>query len=408
MPTLQSAQHEATSGQPGATRPGQVLAMACAGPLVTGYVGIAAMLALVMAMAPGTTLSTAGVLRAACVAWLAGYHVPVHVAGHELGMLPLLPTVLLLALVGRSAGTAAARLDWTTPRAGALVAVLVGAAHGLFAVVLAVVSGGASPVVAFFAAGVLASAAATVGTARQCRLDAAVLSRADAAAETGVRAGILAVAALAAVGAVVFAAAMAVSWSRVDALFSVWAPGFGAGLGMCLLSLAYLPNVIIGTTSFAAGPGFAVGHTVLAQWRFHGGPVPAVPVLAPVPPVEAHWWVFLMVLPVSAGVLAGLRCRALPGRAVRLRAVGVAAVLAGVAWLVLAALAGGALAGGPFDPVTVPAGSLAVAVALFVAVPGAVTVLSAGRGPVAEDPGDTDGAPDEEAKAGPEPEQDTA
>lgn len=391
--------------------------MACVGPLVTGYVGIAAMLALVMATAPGATMSTAGVLRAACVAWLAGYHVPVHVAGHELAMLPLLPTVFLLTLVGRTAGTAAARLDWTTPRAGALVVGVTGAAHGFFAVALAIVSGGATPVVAFFAAGVLAAAAATVGTARRCGLVAAVLSRADAAAATGLRAGFLAVATLGAVGAVVFAAAMAVSWSRVVALFSVWAPGFGAGLGMCLLSLAYLPNVIVGTTSFAAGPGFAIGHTALAQWRFHAGPVPAVPVLAPLPPVEAHWWVFLMVLPVGAGVLAGLRCRVLPGPAARLRAVGVAAVLTGVSWLVLAALAGGALAGGPFDPVMVPAGSLAVAAALFVAVPGAVTVLSAGHRPVAEETDDEtdetpdetpDELPDEEAKAGPAPEQDTA
>lgn len=379
--------------------------MACAGPLVTGFVGIAAMLALVMATAPGATVSTAGVLRAACVAWLAGYHVPVHVAGHELGMLPLLPSVFLLALVARVAGTTAARLDWTTPRAGALLVGVIGAAHGVFAVALAVLSGGASPVVAFFAAGVLASAAATVGTARQCGLDAAVLSRTDAAAETGLRAGVLAVATLAAVGAVVFAAGVLVSWSRVVALFSLSAPGFGAGLGMWLLSLAYLPNVIVGTTSFAAGPGFAIGHTVLAQWRFHGGPVPAVPVLAPLPSVEAHWWVFLMVLPISAGVLAGLRCRVLPGPAARLRAVGVAAVLAGVSWLVLAALSGGALAGGPFDPVTVPAGSLAVAAALFVAVPGAVTVLSAGRGTAAEE---TDESPDDEVKAGPEPEEDTA
>jgi hypothetical protein len=118
-----------------------------------------------------------------------------------------------------------------------------------------------------------------------------------------------------------------------------------------------------------------------------------------------------MVLPVTAGALAGWRCRGLSGPAARLRAVGVAAVLAGVGWLVLAALAGGALAGGPFDPVTVPAGSLAVAVALFVGVPGAVTVLVAGRAMCAaeiEEPEIADEHQETEVKAGPEPEPDSA
>jgi hypothetical protein len=91
--------------------------------------------------------------------------------------------------------------------------------------------------------------------------------------------------------------------------------------------------------------------------------------------------VFLMLLPAAVGVLTGLACRHLTDLATRCRAVLVSALVAGVSWLILAAMAGGPLAGGPFDPVIVPAGSLAVSVFLAVAIPGTLTVWLAGRTP---------------------------
>jgi hypothetical protein len=198
----------------------------------------------------------------------------------------------------------------------------------------------------------------------------------------GLRAGVLAVSGMVAVGAVVFAMGMIASWSTSTQLFRASAPGFGSGLGMLLLSVAYLPNALIATLSFAAGPGFGMGVVSVAQWHFHAGPLPAVPLLAPLPAVEGHWWVFLMLLPAAVGVLTGLACRRLVRDvAGRLRAVLLAALVAGVSWLILAAMAGGSLAGGPFDPVTVPAGSLAVSAFLAVAIPGALTVWLAGRTP---------------------------
>jgi hypothetical protein len=384
MPTLQSAERGAAVGRSGpAPRAGQTLLLAAVGPLVTGYVAVAAVLALVTATAPGATLSTGGVLRAAAPAWLVMYHVPVDVTGHELGMLPLLPTLLVLALVARSAGNAAGRLGWDTPRSAVRIIGAVGGAHAVFAVLLALLSLGAKvsapPVIAFCCAGALAAVAATVGTAGPCGLLPAALSRADDVTETGLRAGRLAVVGLAAAGAVVFAVGLLGSWTTSARLFHAVAPGAGGGLGLFLLSLAYLPNVLIGATSFAVGPGFGIGTVTVSQWSFHGGPVPAVPVLAPLPVTPASWWAFVLLLPVAVGVLVGLACREMPRVGDRMRAVAVAALVAAVTWLVLAALAGGGLAGGPFDPVTVPAGSLAVAAFLLVGVPGAVTGWLSGR-----------------------------
>jgi Family of unknown function (DUF6350) len=410
MPTLQSVPRPAASGRTGsADRPARVLLTAAIGPLVAGYAGIAALLALITATAPGATLSTGGVLRAAGPAWLAVHHVPVSIAGHELGVLPLLPTIGVLALVARSAGNAARRLAWDTPRGAAKVIGTVGGAHGLFGLLIALLCLGwtvtAAPVVAFFGAGILAAAAAAVGTARQCGLLAAVLSRADGATETGLRAGRLAVVALAGVGALVFAIGVVGSFPTVVRLFGAAAPGAGGGLGMALLCLAYLPNVLIGALSFAAGPGFSVGSFGLAQWRFHDGALPAVPVLGPLPDAVADWWVFLMLLPVAVGVLVGLVCRRFDGRLTdRLRAVGVAALVTGGVSLVAAALAGGALADGPFDPVTVPAGSLGVAVCLLVGVPAAVTVWVTGRTAVLiEDEFEDEDEDEDEPESGPSP-----
>jgi Family of unknown function (DUF6350) len=413
MPTLQSASPgtSAVRTGPRGGGAGRVLLLAAVGPLVTGYLAIAAVLALVTATASGATVSSAGVLRAAGPAWLAMYHVPVFLSGHELGMLPLLPTWLVLTVVARSAANAVRRLDWDTPRQAVRVIAVIGGTHAVCAAGVAWLSTGtsvsAAPVVAFFAAGIFAGLAATVGTARPCELLPAALDRADVATVAGLRAGVLAVVGLTAVGAVVFAVGLLASLSRAARLLHGLAPGFGSGFGVFLLCLAYLPNVLVGTVSFAAGPGFTIGSMSVSQWAFHGGPVPAVPVLAPLPTVAAHWWPALTLLPVVVGVLVGRSCiRLLDRTGDRVQAVGVAALTAGMTWLVLAALAGGALAGGPFDPVTVPAGVLGVSVFLLIAVPGGVTVLLAGRGepPVQEWAAEPEPEPEPEPESEADPE----
>lgn len=388
MPAPQSvvygpADQVATGAGPGGGHPRRVLVTAALAPLVTGYAGIAAVLALITVT--GGTFSLPGVLLAAGPAWLAAYHVPITITGHALGVLPLLPTALLLLLVTRAARTAADRLELAEPRAAIRVIGPITASHAIFGTLIALLTAGpvtASPIVAFAVAGALTALAATVGVARQCGLLSVALRRADHVVETGLRAGRLAALGLIAVGAIVFAAGLIASWHTAVAMFRAGAPGFGGGLGMLLLCVAYLPNVLIGTLSFTAGPGFGLGTIAVDQWRFHTGPIPAVPLLAPVPTDEGHWWIFLMLLPVAVGVLTGLACRGVaPQIMIRMRAVALAALVAAVSWLILAALAGGSLAAGPFNPVTVPAGALAASVFLLIAIPGALTAWLADRAP---------------------------
>lgn len=386
------ADQAGTGAGPGGGHARRVLATAMLIPLVVGYLGIAAVLALITVT--GGTFTLPGVLLAAGPAWLAAFHVPITITGHELGVLPLLPTALLLLLVARAARTAADRLDLTEPRAALRVVAPVTAAHAGLATLIALLATGpvtASPILAFAITGAFATAAATVGVARPCGLLSVALRRADHVVEVGLRAGRLATIGLVAVGALTFTVGLIASWSTSVALFRTGAPGFADGLGMLLLSVAYLPNVLVGTLSFTAGPGFGIGTVAIAQWRFHAGPIPAVPVLAPLPADEGHWWIFLMLLPAAVGVLTGLACRGVATQVIiRVRAVAIAALVAAVSWLVLAALAGGALAAGPFDPVIVPAGSLAASVFLLIAIPGALTVWLADRAPALLAPDDDD------------------
>jgi hypothetical protein len=442
MSTLQSsrrgAAEESRSDRVSGPERVRVLAVAAVGPVVIGFAAIAAVLALVSALAAGATFSTAGVLVAACPGWLAAWHVPVAIGGHTLGALPLLPTILVMLLVGRSAAGAADRIGARTPSDAVPVVVVLGGVHAVCGVALAMVSSRpglyCSPVPAFFLCGVLAAVAALGGVARRCGLLDAGRVRADPAVAVGVRCALLGGCALLAVSALVLGGGLIGSWSAVVHTFRAGAPDFGSGLGMSLLSLAYLPNVLVGVCSFVAGPGASVGHATISPLTFHAGPVPGVPVLAMVPRTPATWWAVLLVLPVLVGGLVGWFCRrAFPElsgaspfggngglaaddssvtdlesatdlealgagldvssgvaggadrasdrgsrwvagfRGVRVRAVLVAALAIAIVALVLAGLSGGALAGGPFDPVTVPAGLFAALLFVGVAAGGLLT-----------------------------------
>jgi hypothetical protein len=381
----------------------RILLFAAVGPLVAGYLALAALLALAVALAPGSSISTDGILAATGPTWLAAMHVQLIISGHPLGMLPLLPTALVLWLTARAAMTAADRIGARTPASSRSIFLAIGVGNGAFAVLLSSVGSGnqvsSSPVLAFFLAALMACVGVAIGLSRRCGLASAVLARADEPTRAGVRAGLFGLVGLVAAGAVLLALALLLSWPRVAGMFRADAPGFGAGLGIFLLSLAYLPNALIGALSFAVGPGFSIGAMVVRPLAFHPGPVLGLPLLGALPVRSAPWWVVAFLLPAAVGVGVGWTSRrvtdpvrarsrrgsatgARPDRALgRLRAVGVAALTVAVGCLVLAALAGGTVADGPFNPVTVQAGLLALTAFGWIGIVGTVTALVAGQHP---------------------------
>lgn len=369
----------------------RVLTFAAVGSLVTGYAAIAALLALITAVAPLARFSTSGVVAAALPAWLAAHQVPIVLGGLELGMLPLLPTALMMLIAARAASGAAERLRLSGPwQAGhAIAAIAVANGLGGISVALAVSGPAVSvdPLAAFYYPTLITALAATCGVFRRCGLRAWLESRTDEVALGGLRAGAVAVLLLLAAGGVVLAISLLASLSTAKDLFTSTAPGFGNGLGMLLLSAGYLPNAVVGAVAFLAGPGFSMGIVTVSPLDFTGGPVPGLPLLAALPEQPAAWWPALFAVPVAIGVLVGRRLRDVaPEPLARVRGVAVAAGMVAVVFVVLAGSAGGRVGTGAFDPVSLRAAAMSMALVAWIAVPAAITAWLSGSRPLPDAP----------------------
>ncbi|MDQ3402146.1 MAG: DUF6350 family protein [Actinomycetota bacterium] len=392
MALTQSAAAESDATLAGPTKTAgaraRVLLIAALGPLLVGYVAVAASLALVAALAPRAHFTTLGVLQGALPGWLAGHQVPIDIQGARLGALPLLPTLLLMLLIGKTAAGAVERIDADAKAASRIVFAVI-AAHAAFGLVAALVCAGgpvtADPLAGFYYPALLSGVAAGVGVVRRIGLPDWALDRLDALALRGLRVGLLAVAALLAIGAATVFFGLATSFTAAREMFAH--DGVGGGIGMLLLSVGYLPNAVIAGTAFAAGPGFALGLVSIGPLDFTGGPVPALPLLSALPEVRAPWWPVLFLLPLAVGVMVGRMLREVDQSPVaRLRVVAVASVVVAVSFAVLGGSASGALGGGPFDPVDLRATALSVALVAWVAIPAGLVTWFGGPRPVHEGP----------------------
>lgn len=362
----------------------RVLAVVALGPPLAGYLLAAAVFALVTALAPDAEFTTGGVLLAALPGWLALQQVPLGLEGHQLGALPLLPTLLVSALVARVAAAAVPRLDARGPRGAGRIVATVALTHACLGLVVALVCGRGPVAVDLLAAcyhpALVSAVAATLGVLRRAGLLALLAEHVDDLAVRGLRAGALAVAALLGAGAGVLTLGLVLSTGALRDMFAQ--AGTGAGAGMLLLSLGYLPNAVVAGAAFATGPGFALGQVSVALLEFTGGPAPALPLLAALPAGRPPWWPVFAALPLAVGLLVGWvlrRCH--PSRLGRLRAVAVAAIVVAMSFAVLAGVAGGSLGGGPFHPLDLRAAAVSLVLVVWIGVPGALVAWLAGPRP---------------------------
>jgi hypothetical protein len=160
---------------------------------------------------------------------------------------------------------------------------------------------------------------------------------------------------------------------------------------LSVVSLAYVPNAAAWASSYALGPGFAVGaHTSVSVTGVTLGAVPSLPLLAPLPQsgtATGAGWLALAV-PIAAGVLAGwLLTRARPAPAPADNAPwweqqglpecawGLAAgLVAGLVVALLAWLSGGSLGAGRMSVIGPAGGWVLVAGVLEIGVVAAVTM----------------------------------
>ena len=258
-----------------------------------------------------------GVLRTATMLWLVAHHVGFTVRGAgRIGLLPLGLVLLpgaLLAVAGRWVVRAG---GITRLRHVGYAAIALALPYALLAGALAVASGTAvaapSLLQAVICAFLLALVAGGLGGARGLAPWSRLGSLMPARPRSIVMGMLGATAILAAAGAALAGASLAVHLPEVRVASDVLAPGVGGAALLLLAQLAYIPNAIIWGVAYTLGPGFAFGTgTVVTPTGTALGAVPLFPMLAAIPsgarPGGPGWVpVAVLALPYLAGVFAGV------------------------------------------------------------------------------------------------------
>jgi hypothetical protein len=297
-----------------------------------------------------------GVLRTAAMLWLVAHHVGFTVRGAgRIGLLPLGLVLLpgaLLAMAGRWVVRAGAV---TRLRHVGYAAVALALPYALLAGALAVASRTAvaapSLLQAVVASFLLALVAGGLGAARGLAPWSRLASLMPARPRSIVMGMLGSAAILAAAGAVLAGASLALHLPEVRAATDALAPGVGGAALLLLAQLVYAPNAVIWAVAYTLGPGFAFGTgTVVSPTGSVLGPVPVFPMLAAIPsraqPGGSGWVpLAVLALPYLAGIFAGIVTVRIAPTPV-LEAAPLWGFAAGTATGVLAGL-GAAFAGGP-------------------------------------------------------------
>jgi hypothetical protein len=364
------------------TRQARDLLRVAFGPSLVALVIIAAVTLLQLLIANSDMTGAPGAIASM---WLGVHDVPVSIGGRQLAVMPLLP---VLAMVWGTARTTAAvtapGASWFVIRW--VVASALGGPLLIAAMSLAVIHDAASvltelqtPNALRAFSGVLAvhaiGAALGVGS-RVGRRALAALPLPDWLGDAG-RAAAAGVLALFGLSGVVTAGSLVVHWATMHELYSITDSLFGQ-LSLTVLSVLYVPNVIIGTSAVAVGSSAHVGLATFSSFTVFGGDIPALPVLAAVPtPPLGPVWVALLIVAAVSGVAVGQQCarRPLPLLPALAKLV-IAAAAAAATMAVLGYAAGGRL--GNFGDVGVDQDTFGPAVFLWCVGIGGLTVAMTG------------------------------
>lgn len=351
-------------------------------PAVVALVVIAAVTLLQLLIANS---DMTGALGAIASMWLGVHQVPISIGGRELGVMPLLPVLLMVWGTARTTAQATAgSSSWFVIRW--IVAAALGGPLLIAALSLAVIHDAASVLTelqtpnalrAFTSVAVVHAIGAVIGVGSRAGrrlLSASVLP--DWLAESW-RAAVAGVLALCGLSGAVTAASLVVHWATMHELYAITDSVFGQ-FSLTVLSVLYVPNVIVGTAAVAVGSSAHFGVAAFSSFTVVGGDIPALPILAAAPqPPLGPVWVALLIIGAASGVVVGQQCarRAAP-LLVAIPKLLVAAVSAALVLALLGYAGGGRL--GNFGDVGVDQTTFAPAVFFWFASVGAVTVLMAG------------------------------
>ena len=363
------------------TRQARDLLRVAFGPSIVALVVIAAVVLLQLLIANSDMTGAFGAIASM---WLAVHQVPVSIAGSALGVMPLLPVLAMIYGTARTTAAATTSASWFVTRW--VVASAVGGPILIAALCLAVIHDAASVltdlqtpdalrafggVLAVHAIGAVVGVGSRVGR-RMLRSSPLPSWLFDA-----VRAAAAGVLALMGFSGVITAGSLVVHWSTMHELYAITDSVFGQ-LSLTVLSVLYVPNVMVGAAAVAVGSSAHVGLATFSSFTVFGGDIPALPILAaaPTPPLGPVW-VALMIVAAVSGVALGQQCarRPLPPLTA-LAKVAVAAALAAVTMAFLGYAGGGTL--GNFGEVGVDQATFGPAVFLWFAGIGGLTVAMSG------------------------------
>ncbi|NGP05099.1 hypothetical protein G6038_06280 [Rhodococcus sp. 14C212] len=260
-----------------------------------------------------------GIYAAIAGSWLALHQVTLTIDGVSLGVLPLLPTAVLVWLTARAAGSAtegfvalggrpldrrnASRIAVATLAGPTVITVVALIVIQDAASVLPVVTPNPAAALAWVTALYLLGAGLGIGarTWRPLSVRYGVPNWLVAAVCPAART----VLGMFASAGVVTVLGLLWSWTVVGDLIGRGGGVTGA-LGLTVLSVLYLPNVLIGAAAVVAGSTVQFGDVTLSLFEATGGDLPALPVLAVIPPgPAAPFWPVLLAVPATVGALLG-------------------------------------------------------------------------------------------------------
>ncbi|MDT5066230.1 MAG: hypothetical protein QOK02_2385 [Mycobacterium sp.] len=368
--------------RPVGTRQARDLLRVAFGPSIIALVVIAAVVLLQLLIANS---DMTGAFGAIATMWLGVHQVPVSIGGRELGVMPLLP---VLAVAWGTARTTASAIrpgsSWFVVRW--VVASAVGGPMLIAAIALAVIHDASSvltelqtPSALRAFGGVLAVhlIGAAIGVGSRVVRRPSMAGWLPGWLPEACRAAAAGVLALFGLSGIVAVGSMIVHWSTMHDLYAITDSVFGQ-LSLTLLSVLYVPNVIVGTAAVAVGSSAHIGLATFSSFTVLGGDVPAVPVLAAVPsPPLGPVWVALLIVAAASAVAVGQQCarRPLPLPEAAAKLV-VASALAALMMIVLGYAGGGQL--GNFGQVGVDQTTFGPAVFLWFVTIGGLTVAMTG------------------------------
>ncbi|MBY0291177.1 MAG: hypothetical protein K2X52_29170 [Mycobacteriaceae bacterium] len=405
--------------RPVGTRQARELLRVAFGPSIVALGVIAAVVLLQLLIANS---DMTGALGAITSMWLGVHMVPISIGGSELGVMPLLPMLAMVWGTARStAGATSPQGSWFVTRW--VVASAVGGPLLIAAISLAIVHDAASVFTqlqtpdalrAFGSVLAVHLVGAVIGVGS--RIGRRVLSESPLPEwlPDAIRAASAGVLALLGLSGVVMTGSMIVHWATMHDLYGITDSVFGQ-FSLTLLSILYIPNVLVGTAAVAVGSSAHVGLATFSSFTVFGGDIPALPVLAAVPtPPLGPVWVALLIVGAVSGVALGQQAarRPLP----LLPAIGKLVVAAALAALIMAVLgyAGGGRLGN-FGDVGVDQATFGPALFLWFAGIGALTVAMTGGiarrvrvpKPKTEPEPEAEAEPESETQLGDEPESET-